>query len=114
MEYPSGVYGCSRPPNGTLRSEVALHAVTHALSIAGSMTWELIWALILGFLLSAIVQALVRKSTIVRWLGDDRLRTLTLASALGAADGLAVHRGGVRRRTGDDPGAGAAVPAAAA
>ncbi|HXR73084.1 MAG TPA: permease [Actinocrinis sp.] len=85
MEYPSGVYGCSRPPNGTMRSEVALPAVTHALSIAGSMTWEIIWALILGFLLSAIVQALVRKSTIVRWLGDDRPRTLALASALGAA-----------------------------
>ena len=68
-----------------MRSEVALPAITHALSIAGSMTWEIIWALILGFLLSAIVQALVRKSTIVRWLGDDRPRTLALASALGAA-----------------------------
>ena len=62
-----------------------MHAVTHALSIAGSMTWEITWALVLGFLLSAIVQALVRKSTIVRWLGDDRPRTLALASALGAA-----------------------------
>jgi uncharacterized membrane protein YraQ (UPF0718 family) len=56
-----------------------------ALSIAGSMTWEIAWALILGFGLSAIVQALVRKATIVRWLGDDRPRTLALASALGAA-----------------------------
>ncbi|HZP51048.1 permease [Actinocrinis sp.] len=62
-----------------------MRAVTHALSIAGSMTWEITWALVLGFLLSAIVQALVRKSTIVRWLGDDRPRTLALASALGAA-----------------------------
>jgi hypothetical protein len=49
------------------------------------MTWEITWALILGFLLSAIVQALVRKATISRWLGDDRPRTLALASALGAA-----------------------------
>ncbi|HEU5356816.1 MAG TPA: permease [Actinocrinis sp.] len=85
MEYPSGVYGCSKPLAGPTHSEVALHAVTHALSIAGSMTWDITWALILGFLLSAIVQALVRKSTIVRWLGDDRPRTLALASALGAA-----------------------------
>jgi uncharacterized membrane protein YraQ (UPF0718 family) len=49
------------------------------------MTWEITWALILGFGLSAIVQALVRKATIVRLLGDDRPRTLVLASALGAA-----------------------------
>jgi uncharacterized protein len=61
------------------------HAVTHALSITGSMTWEITWALILGFLLSSIVQAIVRKSTIVRLLGDDRPRTLLVASALGAA-----------------------------
>src|SRR5437016_1166371 len=62
-----------------------MNAVTHALSIAGSMTWEITWALVLGFLLSAIVQALVRKSTIVRLLGDDRPSTLAVASALGAA-----------------------------
>jgi len=62
-----------------------MNAVTHALSIAGSMTWEITWALVLGFLLSAIVQALVRKSTVVRLLGDDRPRTLAVASALGAA-----------------------------
>jgi hypothetical protein len=49
------------------------------------MTWEILWALILGFTLSAVVQAVVRKSTIVRLLGDDRPRTLALASALGAA-----------------------------
>ncbi len=62
-----------------------MHAILHALSITGSMTWEITWALILGFTLSAVVQAVVRKSTIVRLLGDDRPRTLALASALGAA-----------------------------
>ncbi|MEU9450318.1 permease [Streptomyces sp. NPDC048277] len=61
------------------------HAVLHALSITGSMTWEITWALILGFLLSAIVQAVVRKETVVRLLGDDRPRTLTLASLFGMA-----------------------------
>ncbi|ATL69631.1 permease [Nocardia terpenica] len=60
-------------------------AIGHALSLAGSMTWEILWALILGFTLSAVVQAVVRKSTIVRLLGDDRPRTLALASVLGAA-----------------------------
>ena len=49
------------------------------------MTWEILWALILGFALSAVVQAVVPKSTIVRLLGDDRLRTLVTAAALGAA-----------------------------
>ena len=60
-------------------------AVGHALALAGSMTWEILWALILGFGLSAVVQAVVRKSTIVRLLGDDRPRTLAVASGLGAA-----------------------------
>jgi uncharacterized membrane protein YraQ (UPF0718 family) len=60
-------------------------AITHALKITGSMTWEITWALILGFALSAVIQAVVRKSTIVRLLGDDRPRTLAVASLLGAA-----------------------------
>ncbi|MDH6577056.1 permease [Kitasatospora sp. MAP5-34] len=62
-----------------------MHAILHALSITGSMTWEITWALVLGFALSAVVQAVVRKSTVVRLLGDDRPRTLALAAALGAA-----------------------------
>jgi len=62
-----------------------MHAIGHALALAGSMTWEILWALILGFFLSAVVQAVVRKSTIVRLLGDDRPRTLAVTAALGAA-----------------------------
>ncbi|MFJ9704440.1 permease [Streptomyces sp. NPDC101234] len=62
-----------------------MHAIGHALSIAGSMTWEITWALVLGFTLSAVVQAVVRRATVVRLLGDDRPRTLTLAAGLGAA-----------------------------
>src|SRR5690349_1673170 len=60
-------------------------AIGHALALAGSMTWEILWALILGFALSAVVQAVVRRSTIVRLLGDDRPRTLAIAAGLGAA-----------------------------
>ncbi|MCW2912189.1 MAG: rane protein [Actinomycetia bacterium] len=60
-------------------------AIGHALALAGSMTWEILWALILGFTLSAVVQAVVRRSTIVRLLGDDRPRTLAIAAGLGAA-----------------------------
>jgi uncharacterized membrane protein YraQ (UPF0718 family) len=62
-----------------------MHAVGQALSVAGSMTWQIAWALILGFALSAVVQAVVRRSTIVRLLGDDRRRTLARATAFGIA-----------------------------
>jgi hypothetical protein len=62
-----------------------MNAIGRALAIAGSMTWEILWALILGFALSAVVQAVVRRSTIVRLLGDDRPRTLAVATALGIA-----------------------------
>lgn len=62
-----------------------LHALGHALTTSGSMTWQILWALILGFVLSAIVQAVIRRSTIVRRLGDDRPRTLAIATGFGAA-----------------------------
>jgi uncharacterized protein len=62
-----------------------MRAIGHALSITGSMTWQITWALILGFGLSAVIQAVVRKSTVVRLLGDDRPRTLALAAGFGAA-----------------------------
>ena len=63
----------------------SIRAILHALSITASMTWEITWALILGFGLSAMIQALVRKSTVVRLLGNDRPRTLALATGFGAA-----------------------------
>ena len=62
-----------------------LHALGHALTVSGSMTWQILWALIFGFVLAAVVQAVVRRSTIVRRLGDDRPRTLAIASGFGAA-----------------------------
>ncbi|MBB5895254.1 permease [Kutzneria kofuensis] len=59
--------------------------IVDALAMAGSMTWEILWALILGFALSAVVQAVVRRSTVVRLLGTDSPRSLTIAAGLGAA-----------------------------
>jgi hypothetical protein len=49
------------------------------------MTWQILWALILGFALSAVVQAVIRRSTIIRRLGDDRPRTLAIAAGFGIA-----------------------------
>jgi uncharacterized membrane protein YraQ (UPF0718 family) len=63
----------------------AWHAIRHALEVTGSMTWEITWALIIGFALSGIVQALVRRESITALLGNDRPRTLAIASGLGAA-----------------------------
>jgi uncharacterized membrane protein YraQ (UPF0718 family) len=63
----------------------ALHALGHALTISAGMTWAILWALILGFALSAIVQAVIRRSTIIKRLGDDRPKTLALATGFGAA-----------------------------
>jgi uncharacterized protein len=57
----------------------------HALTLAGTMTWSILWALIFGFALSAVIQAVVRRDTIVGLLGDDRPRTLMVASGLGIA-----------------------------
>jgi uncharacterized protein len=52
---------------------------------AFQMAWEVTWALVLGFLLSAIVQAWVPKERMRRALGGDDLRSVALATGLGAA-----------------------------
>ena len=62
-----------------------LDALGHALGLAGSMTWQVTWSLILGFTLAAVVQAVVRRDTVIRLLGDDRPKTLAVATGLGAA-----------------------------
>src|SRR5260370_10747061 len=60
-------------------------ALSHALAVAGSMTWQITWSLILGFALAGVIQAVVRRQTITRLLGDDKPKTLALATGLGAA-----------------------------
>ena len=62
-----------------------LDALGHALGVAGSMAWQITWSLILGFTLSGVVQAVIRRQTIIRLLGDNRPKTLAIATGLGAA-----------------------------
>jgi uncharacterized protein len=62
-----------------------LDALGHALGVAGSMAWQITWSLILGFALSGIVQAVIRRQAITRLLGDNRPKTLAVATGLGAA-----------------------------
>jgi uncharacterized protein len=62
-----------------------MQAIGHALATTSAMTWQIAWALIIGIALSAAIQALVPKARIARLLGDDRPRTLAVATGLGAA-----------------------------
>lgn len=52
---------------------------------AFQMAWEVGWALVLGFLLSGIVQAWIPRAHMERALGARNLRTVALATGLGAA-----------------------------
>lgn len=61
-----------------------MQAIGHALATTGAMAWQIAWALIIGIALSAAIQVLVPKDQIVRLLGNDRPRTLAVATGLGA------------------------------
>jgi uncharacterized protein len=56
-----------------------------ALSMSFYMGWEMLWALVLGFALSAIVQAVVTKSEMTKWLADNSLKSISIATLSGAA-----------------------------
>ena len=63
----------------------ALPEITRALGMAFGMAWEILWALVIGFALSGVVQAVVTKGEMSRLLPDSGLRTILLATSLGAA-----------------------------
>ncbi len=60
-------------------------AIVESLSMAFAMLWEILWALILGFGLSAVVQAVVSKREMSSLLPDDSVKSIAIASGLGAA-----------------------------
>ena len=62
-----------------------LNAIGDGLWNAFRMAWEVGWALILGFALSGIVQAWIPRSRMQSALGARDLRTVSLATGLGAA-----------------------------
>jgi uncharacterized membrane protein YraQ (UPF0718 family) len=64
---------------------VVLDKIGDGLWMAFQMAWEVWWALVLGFLLSGIVQAWVPRSRMERALGGRGLRSVALATGLGAA-----------------------------
>jgi len=64
---------------------VVLDRIGDGLWNAFQMAWEVGWALVLGFALSGIVQAWIPRSRMERALGGRDLRTVALATGLGAA-----------------------------
>jgi uncharacterized membrane protein YraQ (UPF0718 family) len=61
------------------------HALVSSLAMAFAMGWEILWPLILGFALSGVVQAVVTKGEMSRLVPDSSLRSILIATALGAA-----------------------------
>lgn len=57
----------------------------HALWTAFGMLWQLFWGLSIGFLLSAMIENLVSRHRISALLPDASLRSIAIATALGAA-----------------------------
>ncbi|TMK76946.1 MAG: YHS domain-containing protein [Actinobacteria bacterium] len=64
---------------------VVLDRIGDGLWNAFQMAWEVGWALVLGFALSGIVQAWIPRARMERALGGRDLRTVALATGLGAA-----------------------------
>jgi uncharacterized membrane protein YraQ (UPF0718 family)/YHS domain-containing protein len=64
---------------------VVLDRIGDGLWNAFQMAWEVGWALVLGFALSAVVQAWIPRARMERALGGRDLRTMALATGLGAA-----------------------------
>jgi uncharacterized protein len=64
---------------------VVLDRIGDGLWNALQMAWEVGWALVLGFALSGVVQAWIPRSRMERALGGRDLRTVALATGLGAA-----------------------------
>src|SRR5438477_3779867 len=80
-----------------------LQAIGDALRMAFYMFWEVLWPLTLGFAISGVVQSVVSREAVVRALGKEDLRGVTLATLLGAASSscsyaaVAVGRGLFRK-----------------
>lgn len=62
-----------------------IYAIGHALGMAFAMGWEILWPLILGFGLSGAIQAVVSKRQMSKLLPDNKPKTLSIATGLGAA-----------------------------
>jgi uncharacterized membrane protein YraQ (UPF0718 family) len=61
-----------------------LGLISHTFYGAALMLWETLWALVLGFAFSALLQVFVRRESMMRHFGHADLRSVGLATFLGA------------------------------
>ncbi|HWY76277.1 MAG TPA: permease [Verrucomicrobiae bacterium] len=80
-----------------------------SLYAAAAMFWETLWALVLGFTLSAFLQAFVRNEHITRHFGKTNLRSVGLATFLGAVSSSCSYAAAAAAKTAFKKGA-ALVP----
>ncbi len=76
-----------------------LHVLTHTLHAAVLMLWETFWALAFGFGLSAFLQVFVRRESITRQFGRANLRSVGLATFLGAVSSSCSYAAAAATRT---------------
>ena len=77
-----------------------------------AMFWETLWALVLGFGISAALQVFVSKEQMTRAFGVTNLRTMSLATGLGAASSSCSYAAVAAGRSAFQQGA-ALIPALA-
>src|SRR5438067_13394985 len=71
----------------------AMHWLSLGLYHALAMLWATFWALVLGFTISGVLQVFVSKEQISRAFGQTNLKSVSLATGLGAAARSAVQQG---------------------
>ena len=86
--------------------------ILEGLSAALMMIWETFWALAFGFAVSAALQVLVSKDQMSRWFGSAGLKSMTLATAFGAASSSCSYAAAAAARSAFKQGA-ALTPALA-
>ena len=76
------------------------------------MGWETLWALVFGFAVSAALQVFVSRNSMARYFGRTNLRSMTLATGLGAASSSCSYAAAAAGRSAFTQGA-ALLPALA-
>ena len=71
----------------------------HAAVLALGMTWKTAWTLILGFTISSIIQSVVSTNAMRRALGEEGIKQISLATAMGAASSSCSYASAAIMRT---------------
>jgi uncharacterized membrane protein YraQ (UPF0718 family) len=82
-----------------------LHVLFHTLTNALLMVWQTFWALAFGFGMSAFLQVFVRRENITKQFGHANLRSVGLATFLGAVSSSCSYAAAAATRTAFKKGA---------